>query len=104
MRSKSFFKGLSWLLVLNLLIKPVWIFFIDRNVQNAVGHEAYGRYFALLNLSFLFLFLSDAGLSNMMNQRLASEHPVQLRQYGSIKLALGVIYVLVMVITGLLLA
>lgn len=91
------------MLALNLLIKPVWIFFIDRNVQNAVGHEAYGSYFALLNLSFIFLFLADAGLSNMMNQKLASEHPVQLKQYGSIKLALGVIYVLVMVITGVLL-
>jgi O-antigen/teichoic acid export membrane protein len=103
MRSQRFFKGLSWLLALNLLIKPVWIFFIDRNVQNAVGHEAYGNYFALLNLSFIFLFLADAGLSNMMNQKLASEHPVQLKQYGSIKLALGMIYVFIMVITGLLL-
>jgi O-antigen/teichoic acid export membrane protein len=103
MRSRPFFKGLSWLLALNLLIKPVWIFFIDRNVQNAVGHEAYGSYFALFNLSYIFLFLADAGLSNMMNQKLASEHPMQLKQYGSIKLALSGIYVIIMVITGLLL-
>ena len=102
MRPQPFFKGLTWLLALNLLIKPVWIFFIDRNVQNVVGHEVYGSYFALLNLSFIFLFVADAGLSNMMNQKLASEHPVQLKQYSSIKLTMGGIYVLVMIIAGLL--
>jgi O-antigen/teichoic acid export membrane protein len=102
MRSKPFFKGLSWLLALNLLIKPVWIFFIDRNVQNAIGHEAYGSYFALLNLSLIFLFIADAGLSNMMNQKLASENPVSLKQYGSIKLVMGSLYVLAMITAGLL--
>ena len=60
MKSLSFFKGLSWLIVLNLLVKPVWIFFIDRQVQNIVGHELYGKYFALLNLSYVLYFLSDA--------------------------------------------
>ena len=72
MKSLSFFKGLSWLIVLNLLVKPVWIFFIDRQVQNIVGHELYGKYFALLNLSYVLYFLSDAGLSSMLNQRMAS--------------------------------
>ena len=47
------------------------MFFIDRQVQNQVGHEEYGKYFALLNLSYVLFFLSDAGLSNMINQRMA---------------------------------
>ena len=40
MKSLPFFKGLSWLILLNLLVKPAWIFLVDREVQNIVGHEA----------------------------------------------------------------
>ena len=72
MKTFSFFKGVSLLLALNLLVKPVWIFFIDRRVQVMVGHEAYGQYFALLNLTIMMLFLADAGISNLLNQRLAA--------------------------------
>lgn len=88
MYTPPFFKGLSWLIVLNLLVKPVWIFFIDRQVQNFVGLEAYGRYFAVLNLSYVLFFLSDAGLSTMLNQRLAKGFPVNVRQLLRFKLLL----------------
>jgi O-antigen/teichoic acid export membrane protein len=91
MRSRSFFKNLSWLLALNLLVKPAWIFLIDRQVQNTVGHEAYGKYFALLGLSYMLFFLADAGLSTFMNQRLAGRlpvHPLQLLQLKAILLLL----------------
>ena len=57
MKSIQFFKGLSWLIILNLLVKPVWLFFIDRQVQLAVGYEEYGKYFAILNLSYVLFFL-----------------------------------------------
>ena len=83
-----FFKGLSWLILLNLLVKPVWIFFIDRQVQNNAGNETYGSYFALLNLSYVLFFLADAGLSNMLNQRIAHRHEVNVRQLLRIKLLL----------------
>jgi O-antigen/teichoic acid export membrane protein len=91
MRSRSFFKNLSWLLALNLLVKPAWVFLIDRQVQNTVGHEAYGKYFALLGLSYMLFFLADAGLSTFMNQRLAGRlpvHPLQLLQLKAILLVL----------------
>src|SRR3954468_15456095 len=94
MKSLPFLKGLSWLLVLNILVKPAWIFFIDRQVQNLVGNEVYGKYFALLSLSYLFYFLSDAGLSNMLNQRLAQGNAVNTKQFIRIKMVLLLIYVL----------
>lgn len=83
MKSKQFFKGLSWLILLNLLIKPVWIFAIDRQVQNSVGHQVYGTYFALVSLSYVLLFIADAGLTNLLAQRVAAKEvisPVQLLQ------------------------
>src|SRR5688500_9547665 len=100
MKSLSFYKGLSWLLVLNLLIKPVWIFFIDRQVQNIVGYEAYGKYFAVLNLSFVMFFLTDAGLSNMLNQRIASATQINVRQLLRIKISLSVLYLLTCILAA----
>jgi O-antigen/teichoic acid export membrane protein len=94
MRSSSFFKGISFLLVLNVLVKPIWIFFIDRQIQNQVGHEAYGKYFAVLSLSYILIFIADAGLTNMMNQRLANHEIFHVRQYLKFKLILSAFYLI----------
>lgn len=104
MKTFSFFKGVSLLLALNLLVKPVWIFFIDRRVQVMVGHEAYGNYFALLNLSIMLLFLADAGISNLLNQRLAAGAGIHFRQLLRTKILMLLAFVvtvfLVAFITG----
>ncbi len=95
MKAQRFFKGLSLLLLLNLLIKPVWIFLIDRQVQNTVGHQAYGTYFALFNLTYVLLFIADAGLSNMLSQRLAATATPSIRQLLKMKFALLLLYAVV---------
>ena len=100
MKSTSFFKGLSWLIILNILVKPVWLFFIDRQVQNIVGYEEYGKYFAILNLSFVLFFLSDIGFSNMLNQRLANNIPVNILQLLRIKICFLLMYVIVFCFIG----
>lgn len=92
MKSLPFFKGLSWLIILNLLVKPVWIFFIDRKVQNIVGFETYGKYFAAFNLTFVLLFLADAGLTNMLNQRIAGKASISIHQLFRIKILLLLVY------------
>lgn len=94
MKPQPFFKGLSWLIFLNLLVKPVWIFAIDRQVQNSLGHEAYGKYFAVLNLTIILNFLADAGLTNMVNQRIAQGKPLNIKQLLLIKLLLLLSYLL----------
>ena len=48
---RKFLTNLGLLLFLNLLIKPVWIFGIDLNVQRLVGVGDYGFYFVILNLT-----------------------------------------------------
>lgn len=70
---RKFFTSLAFLLFVNLLIKPFWIFGIDRTVQNVVGAEAYGSYFALLNFSVLFSIFLDLGLTNFSNRHI-SQH------------------------------
>jgi O-antigen/teichoic acid export membrane protein len=60
------------LVFLNLLVKPIWIFAIDRQVQNLTGFSAYGQYFALLNLCIVFNFLLDLGISTYFNREVAA--------------------------------
>ncbi|MER3470135.1 MAG: hypothetical protein C4330_02095 [Chitinophagaceae bacterium] len=93
MKSTSLFKSLSLLVFLNFLVKPVWILFIDRQVQNSVGQEAYGSYFAILNLSIVLSFIADAGLTNMVNQQLASGTAFSLKQIIRYKVFLSLLYV-----------
>jgi O-antigen/teichoic acid export membrane protein len=68
---RTFLVNLILLVVVNLLVKPLAIFGIDARVQNEVGTEAYGLYFSLLNLSFLFNMLMDLGMNNLTTKEVA---------------------------------
>src|SRR5690606_32062095 len=76
---RFFVKNLSFVLLVNLLVKPIWIFFIDRVVQNRVGHAEYGHYVALLNLTLVLQILLDFGLTNY-NSKLVAQRPEALPQ------------------------
>ncbi len=71
---KKFITNLGFLLFLNLLIKPFWILGIDRSVQNTVGAEIYGQYYALFNFSFLLNILLDIGITNFNNKNIAQNN------------------------------
>lgn len=73
--SSRFYSSLLLLIILNLVIKPVWILGIDRQVQNVVGLSAYGQYFSLLNLSIICSFLLDWGLTTFYSRQLAAKQP-----------------------------
>ena len=51
-----FYSSLGLLVLLNAIVKPFWIFAIDRQVQNVVGFEAYGVYFSLFNFQLFLVF------------------------------------------------
>jgi O-antigen/teichoic acid export membrane protein len=78
--NREFLLNAGLLLAVNLVIKPVYIFGIDRTVQNTVGSETYGLYFALFNLSLLFQMLNDFGIQNF-NSRNLSMHRHLLYKY-----------------------
>jgi hypothetical protein len=93
--SRSFVSSLLLLILLNVLVKPLWIFGIDRQVQNITGYAAYGGYFALLNLSIVLNFLLDLGITPYFNRTVAAEHGrgrILFSQAFSIKLLLGIFY------------
>ncbi|MFT7588540.1 MAG: O-antigen/teichoic acid export membrane protein [Limisphaerales bacterium] len=104
--SKSFLANVSFLLLVNLLIKPLFIFGIDIPVQNAVGAEAYGYYFALFNFAFLFNMILDFGINNF-TQRLVARNPDRVKSWLPnlvlVKLMLSLVFLILVfaVATGL---
>jgi len=97
---RKFFSNLLLLLFLNALVKPFWIFGIDRTVQNTVGADAYGFYFSLFSFSMLLNILLDAGITNY-NNRTISRHPGRISEYFSLLLPIKVLLAMVYTVVSL---
>lgn len=98
MKQKDFVFNICFLLFLNLLIKPFWILGIDVGVQNHVGADAYGMYFAVFNFTFMFNILLDMGITNFNNRNIARNTQLLDKHLSSIivlRLLLAVVYMLV---------
>ncbi len=96
-----FYSSLAMLIVLNLVIKPVWVLGIDRQVQNAVGTEEYGHYFSLYNFSLVMGFLLDWGLTIFLNRQMAYEKEKFIHKTGGLlvlKLLFAILYTAVVVL------
>ncbi|HCE56743.1 MAG TPA: hypothetical protein DER09_02835 [Prolixibacteraceae bacterium] len=92
---RKFITNLILLLALNLLIKPFWIFGIDRPVQNLVGDETYGLYFALFNFSLLLNILLDVGITSFNNKNIAQHNFLLKKHFSNIvglKFLLAIVY------------
>ena len=101
---KKFILNLALVLFLNILIKPIWIFGIDREVQNQVGAAEYGVYFALFNFSFLLNILLDCGITNFNNKNIAQNNHLLTKHFSSLvslKFILAVAYLIITLIAGL---
>lgn len=68
---RTFLSNLSLLMLLNLLVKPVYLLLIEAEVQNRVGSEVFGHYSALLSLSFLFNIFLDLGINTFTSRELS---------------------------------
>ncbi len=92
---RKFITNLGFLLFLNLLVKPFWIFGIDRTVQNIVAPGEYGFYFTVLNFTFLFNILLDFGITSFNNRNIAQNNHLLNKHFSGItflRLFLAVIY------------
>ena len=92
---RKFILNLILVIFLNLLVKPFWVFGIDRTVQNVVGAEQYGFYFALFNFSLILNILLDLGITNYNNRHISqneSNISLYFSNILSLRLILGVVY------------
>lgn len=102
---KKLLSGLFWVMLLNLMIKPLWILGIEVGVQNAVGKDVYGFYIALFNFAYIFNILLDVGTTNY-NTRNIAQHPQLIAKHLPVlltmKLMLLVLYAVVTFTSALL--
>ncbi|MBP6334190.1 MAG: oligosaccharide flippase family protein [Bacteroidia bacterium] len=101
---RKFVTNLALILLLNLLIKPFWILGIDVAVQNAVGTEQYGFYYAIFNFSFLLNILLDLGITNFNNKNISQNNHLLSKHFASIvmlRLLLAFIFTIVTLIGGI---
>lgn len=100
---RKFAVNLLFLFAANLLVKPFWIFGIERVVQNRLGPEVYGTYFAVFNYSFILSIILDFGINNF-NNRAVSRNSSRTGDYFvnllAIKGFLAVIYFVLTFITA----
>lgn len=103
MRNKGWF-NLFFVVCINLIIKPLWIFGVEVSVQNAVSLEQYGWYFSAFNLSILLNSFLDLGISQFNVQHMA-KRPVLFNKYFApimgLKWTLSGIYIIFLIILGL---
>ncbi|MBI2279277.1 MAG: oligosaccharide flippase family protein [Bacteroidetes bacterium] len=100
---RKFIVNLALLLLLNFLIKPFWIFGIDRTVQNIVPSQDYGIYFAMFNFSMLFSILLDLGLTNYNNKNIAQNNHILSKYFSGLltfKFLLSIIYFVITFVVG----
>jgi len=77
---KEFYLNITLLILINLLIKPLYLFGIDAEVQNQVGNSDYGTYFALFNFLYIFHWVLDPGIQNYNTQAISKDRDsLQLR-------------------------
>ncbi len=95
---RKFFTNLILLLTVNGLVKPFWLFGIDRKVQIVTGDD-YGLYLSLFALSITFNVLLDMGITNYNNRNIARYNqllPKHLSNILGLKMLLFVVYTAVL--------
>lgn len=95
---KEFIINVLLLVLANALIKPIYLFGIDRNIQLIVGTEEYGNYVNIVNFTFIMQFISDFGLQNYMSRYVSQDTENARITYSKIlgfKVFLSLLYFLV---------
>jgi O-antigen/teichoic acid export membrane protein len=101
---REFLVNIAFLLAINLIIKPAYIFGIDLQVQNVVGAADYGLFAALLSLAYILQIINDAGIHQYNNQRVAKHREGVADQYSlflGLKMWLGLLYMAICFLLGL---
>lgn len=81
---KSFSFNIILLLGINLIIKPIYIFGVDAQVQNVLGESEYGTYFGLFSFCYLFQVVLDPGLQNYNITSVSKDNSLFYKQFPKV--------------------
>lgn len=84
--------------MVNVLIKPIYIFFIDAKVQDTLGLETFGTYFGIFNFAYILHIITDVGIQNYNSKTIAQQNnllPEYLPNILGLKLILSLVYIVV---------
>ncbi len=101
--NREFLINIIFLVVINLLIKPFYIFGIDRTVQNVVADGEYGMYFTLFSFTYLFQIINDFGIQNFNNRNISQSRQLIDKYFPNImvlKMLMGLIFIAVIFIVA----
>lgn len=100
---KTFAQNVLFLVFVNLIVKPLWIFGIDAKVQTTLGNEVYGNYIALFNIGMILQIVLDLGLQSYSTKTVAHSPNTFQKIFPNIiitKLILTVLYFAILFIAG----
>ena len=72
--NREFLLNAAFLVLVNGLIKPFYVFGIERTIQERVAPGEYGLYATLFSFSFLLFMVNDFGI-HYFNNRMVARHP-----------------------------
>lgn len=99
---RKFLGNLFLLQALNWLIKPLWIFWIDRLAQVQLGDEWYGKYYVVFSFGLLFNILLDFGLNNYVSATVGKTgNPDSSKPVLKLRMGLAAGYVVLVLLLGL---
>ena len=101
---REFSFNLLILLGLNLIVKPLYIFGIDIQVQNTLGPEQYGLFFSIYNYTLLFQILLEFGITNLVKRDVAENNELATDYFSGllgVKMWLCLLYIVVTLLSGM---
>jgi O-antigen/teichoic acid export membrane protein len=61
---REFTYNIVLLVLINIIVKPLYIFGVETRIQNILGPQEYGLYFSLYAIIFMLLVFNDPGIQN----------------------------------------
>ena len=101
--NREFFINIIFLLFINLLIKPFYIFGIERVIQNRVAEGEYGLYFNLFSFTLIFQIVNDLGIQYYNNRNISQHNHLLAKYFPGIlllKAMLGFVYYALLLFTA----
>lgn len=101
--NRQFSLNIALLLGINGLIKPLYLFGIDRTIQNTLPEGDYGLYFTFFNLSFVLSIINDPGIQNFNTTFIAGKNHLLQKIFTSavqVRILSGILFLFSILLAG----